>query len=74
MGSLIKWGLAVAFITIAILTFAGKKTIRVETTIPAPPLAVWAAMMDSGNCGEWNPVFTQIEGTYKEGVMKLKAF
>ena len=65
--SLIKWGIGLTVLAVAILSFAGKKTFHVEIDIPAPPEAVWAVLTDTKSYGEWNPVFIKVIGGYGEG-------
>ena len=64
---LLKWVVAPLVLILIILTFTGKKTFHVEIFIPAPPENVWAVLMDTKAFGEWNPVFTKVEGNYRKG-------
>ena len=64
---LLKWVVAPLVLILIILTFTGKKSFHVEIFIPAPPENVWAVLMDTKAFGEWNPVFTKVEGNYRKG-------
>ncbi len=65
--SLLKWGLGLVVLAAAILTFTGKKTFHVEIVIPAPPERVWAVLTDARSYADWNPVFSHVEGEYRQG-------
>ena len=52
---------------IAASALLGKKTFHVETTIPAPPSAVWSVLTDGAAYQDWNPVFIGVQGEYREG-------
>ena len=58
-------GLCVS-VVIAMAVFT-EKTFHVEIVIPAPPAAVWSVLTDSTAYKEWNPVFVNVEGAFREG-------
>ena len=45
----------------------GHKVVHTEILIPAPPAAVWAVLADAPRYKEWNPVFIDVDGEYREG-------
>lgn len=65
--SLIKWGGGMIVLIALVLTFTGKKTFHVELIISAPPEAVWAVLTDAQGYAEWNPVFVNVNGEFREG-------
>ena len=65
--TLAKWFLGLGLLTVAALAILGEKEFHVEVEVAAPPSEVWAILMDSASYGEWNPVFFQVEGDYREG-------
>lgn len=65
--SVLKWGLGLALLATVILTFTGEKTFHVEIVIPAPPERVWAVLTDARGYAEWNPVFSHVEGEFRQG-------
>ena len=62
-----KWTAPLLVTVVAAAALFTKKTFHVETTISAPPDAVWAVLMDTSKYREWNPVFVGVEGAYAEG-------
>ena len=69
--SFLKWGVPALIIALVVASFATTKTFHVEKTIPAPPDAVWAVLMDTDAYAEWNPVFVEVKGPYTEGAQVL---
>lgn len=65
--SAIKWGVLAVVVVVAAAALFSKKTFLAETTIPAPPDAVWSVLMDTAEYANWNPVFVAIEGAYASG-------
>ena len=45
--SFIKWGIPALLVVVVAGSLATRKTFRVETTIPAPPEAVWEILLDT---------------------------
>ncbi len=45
----------------------GHKVVHTEIVIPAPPAAVWSVLTDAPRYKDWNPVFVNVEGEYREG-------
>lgn len=62
-----KWVLGLGAVAIAAMAVFGKKTFHVEIEIPAPPAAVWAVLNDGASYKDWNPVFIDVQGEYREG-------
>lgn len=62
-----KWLLGLVALAIAAMSVLGKKTFHVETTIPAPPSAVWSVLADGAAYQDWNPVFIDVRGEYRDG-------
>ena len=49
------------------LAMLGHKSVHAELVIPASPERVWAVLTDAAGYGEWNPVFIDVQGEYREG-------
>ena len=64
---MIKWLLLVVVAGAALLAVFTKKTFVVERVIPASKEDIWAVIADTAAYPEWNPVFTEVNGVYKEG-------
>ena len=64
-----KWLLiaAIAIVVVLAAVLLPRKSVHAELVINAPPSAVWAALMDAATYGEWNPIFTEVEGVFTEG-------
>ncbi len=45
----------------------GCETMHTEITIPAEPEKVWSVLTDAASYSEWNPVFIQVNGEFREG-------
>lgn len=58
---------AVALAAIVAAVILPKKSVRAEVIINAEPNAIWDRLMDTPAYGEWNPIFTKVEGAFKEG-------
>ena len=56
-------GLVLGCLAMALL---GKKSVHAEIVIPSPPSAVWAVLTDASRYKEWNPVFVDVQGEYRE--------
>ncbi|MEM7303262.1 MAG: SRPBCC domain-containing protein [Pseudomonadota bacterium] len=65
--TIVKWVVIPLLILVAALAYTGRKTFHVEIIISAPPEQVWAVLMDTASYGEWNPVFTKVEGDHQLG-------
>ncbi|MEX3010310.1 SRPBCC family protein [Hoeflea sp. TYP-13] len=65
--TILKWVITPLLLVAVVLALIGRETFHVEVTIPAPPEEVWAVLMDTSAYGDWNPVFTKVEGEYNEG-------
>ena len=52
---------------VGVLALLGEETFHIEVTVPAPPEAVWAVLIDTDAYSDWNPVFIRVEGDYVEG-------
>ena len=65
--TILKWIVVPLLLLVIVLAMTGRKTFQVEIFIQAPPEQVWAVLMDTSAYKEWNPVFTNVEGTYSEG-------
>lgn len=63
----LKWVIAPLMLVAIVLALTGRKTFHVEMIVPAPPEQVWAVLMDTSAYGDWNPVFTKVEGAYRKG-------
>ena len=64
-----KWtiGALVAALALAVLAVTGSKSVHAERVIPRSADAIWAALIDAGRYGEWNPIFVRAEGRFEEG-------
>ena len=65
-----KWVLSIiAVVALGGLAMAllGRKSVHAEIVIPSPPSAVWAVLTDASRYKEWNPVFVDVQGEYREG-------
>ena len=62
-----KWLLGLVALAVAGMAVLGKKTFHVEQEIAAPPSVVWAVLMDGAAYRDWNPVFVDVRGAYREG-------
>ena len=49
------------------LAMLGHKSVHAELVVPAPPEEVWAVLTDAASYKEWNPVFVDVQGEYREG-------
>jgi len=45
------------------------KSVHAELVIGVPPAVVWNALMDSSGYGDWNPIFTRVDGVFAEGAI-----
>lgn len=50
-----------------VMAWLGHKTVHTEIVIPAPPSLVWSVLTDASSYKDWNPVFIEVEGEYREG-------
>ena len=48
------------------LALLGQKKVHAELVIPASPSAVWAVLTDAPRYKEWNPVFVDVHGEYRQ--------
>ena len=64
--TLAKWGIGLPVLVAAILALTGRKEFHVEIFIPAAPDAVWAVLTDANGYAEWNPVFVQVVGEFRQ--------
>ena len=69
MSTKAKIASAIALIggVIVALSLLGHKSVHAELVIPAPPEAIWSVLTDAAGYKDWNPVFTHVEGEYREG-------
>ena len=69
MSTKAKIASAIALIggVIVALSLLGHKSVHAELVIPAPPEAIWSVLTDAAGYKDWNPVFTRVEGEYREG-------
>ena len=66
--TIVKW--SVPLLLLAVVVAAAvftKKTFHVETVVSAPPVAVWAVLVDTSRYADWNPVVIAVDGNYAEG-------
>ena len=70
-----KW-LIIGIILLVVLALAAtlpRKSVHAELIIDAEPSAIWEVLMDTSAYGEWNPIFTNVSGTFSEGAkMQLR--
>ena len=64
---LAAWIVGLVGVAIVALSLLGHKSVHAELVIPAPPEAIWSVLTDAASYEEWNPVFTSVEGDYREG-------
>lgn len=72
MITVLKWGAgstALLLLLFATLALTGRKTFHTEIHIPASPEVVWEVLMDTKSYPAWNPVFVDVEGSYRNGAM-----
>ena len=60
-------GALVVALVLGGLALTGRKTVHAERVIPHSAGVIWAALMDTGRYGEWNPIFVSAEGLFEEG-------
>ncbi len=63
----IGWIVASVMVLVVALALTGRKSVHAELLIPASPEAIWSVLTDAGGYKDWNPVFTSVEGEYREG-------
>lgn len=68
MMAALKWGVPTIMALLVIASFSTRKVFHVETTVDAPPQAVWAVLMDTAAYPSWNPTVVHVDGTYEIGV------
>ena len=61
----LKW-LGLILCALALASYLTSKTFRAEIFIMASPQTVWKTLMDTTSYPEWNPVFVEVEGSYKQ--------
>ena len=64
-----KW-VIVGFIFLVVLALAvilPRKSVHAELVIDAKPASIWETLMDTSTYGEWNPIFTDVAGTFSKG-------
>ena len=54
-------------VTAVALAFTGHKQVHAELIIQAQPWAIWALISDAPKYQEWNPVFVEVQGEYRQG-------
>ena len=52
---------------LAALILPACASVHTETVIPASQVEVWAVLTDADGYEEWNPVFVDAQGQYREG-------
>ena len=60
-------GVGALVVVASAMAVMGKKSVRAEGVIDAPPSEVWAVLTDAAGYPEWNPVFVSVEGEHREG-------
>lgn len=63
----VAWIVGIVAAAALLLALLGRKTVRAEIDIAAPPEEVWAVLTDAERYTEWNPVFVRVDGQYAEG-------
>ena len=60
---------SVGLIGAALVAFSllGHKSVHAELLIPASPEEIWSVLTDAPHYSEWNPVFVDVQGEYREG-------
>lgn len=61
------WTLALIGVVVVALSLLGHKSVHADLVIPAPPEMIWSVLTDAAGYEDWNPVFTSVEGEYREG-------
>lgn len=61
--------LVLALVLIAVLAaiVIPRKSVHAELVINAEPGEVWNVLTDVSTYSEWNPIFTELEGDFREG-------
>ncbi len=59
-------GVGAVVVVTALMAVLGKKSVRAEGVIDAPPSEVWAVLTHAEGYPEWNPVFVRVEGEHRE--------
>lgn len=49
------------------MALLGHKIVHTEHKILAPPHAVWSVLTSPAGYADWNPIFVQVQGEYREG-------
>ena len=64
-----KWIIVASVVTLAVFAAAlvPRKSVHAELVIEVAPSAVWNALMDTSSYGDWNPIFTRVDGVFDEG-------
>ena len=63
----IAFGVLGVLAGLIVAAFLTSKTFTAEITIAAPPEKVWAVLMDTDSCPDWNPTFVEVRGPYVLG-------
>ena len=64
-----KWIIVAAVAVAAVLAAAilPRKSVHAELVIGVPPAVIWNALIDGSGYGDWNPIFTRVDGVFAEG-------
>ena len=64
-----KWTIVAVVIVVAVLLAAllPRKSVHAELVIKVAPSVVWNELMDGSSYGDWNPIFTRVDGLFEEG-------
>ena len=64
-----KWTIfaAIAIAAVLVAALLPRKSVHAEIVIGVPPAVIWKALMDSAGYGDWNPIFTRVDGDFAQG-------
>jgi len=64
-----KWTIIAVVVVAAVLAAAilPRKSVHAELVIGVPPAVIWNVLMDNSSYGDWNPIFTRVDGVFAEG-------